>query len=332
MCTRQKERKKQQISLSELLPEKRMNYYDCHADTLTEIPSSENLMHNTCCLDLARVRSFADHYTQIFAVWRDQEEILKAQLRTEDVFWELYERALRLMLEQSAYVEWCKDASDMKKAHAQGKAAVFLSVEDVSVMGSFVDQIRDLGFRFAMLTWNYENTYGCGAVTDQAKGLTKEGCALVKQLVCQKVVLDLSHLSDQGVEDVFSLTDQPVLVSHSNVRRLCDHPRNLKKEHIQELIRRNGLLGMNFYKEFVGKQPDLTQLLRHMDYVLELGGEDILAFGGDFDGCGNQMVQGITGVQAVPYLKSEMQHMFGEEAVEKIFWKNADRFLTDYLN
>ena len=308
-----------------------MNYYDCHADTLTEVPLSENLMHNTCCLDLARVRSFADHYTQIFAVWRDQEEIQKAQLHTEEVFWELYERAIRLMVEQSAYAEWCKDAQDMQKAHAQGKAAVFLSVEDVSVMGSLAEQIWDLGFRFAMLTWNYENTYGCGAVTDQTKGLTNEGRTLAKRLVNQKIILDLSHLSDQGVEDVLQLTDRPVVASHSNVRQICNHPRNLKKEHIQELIRRNGLLGMNFYKEFVGKQPDTEQLFRHMDNVLELGGEDILAFGGDFDGCAAQMVQGVAGVQSVPYLKEEMQRLFGHELAEKIFWKNAHRFLMENL-
>lgn len=308
-----------------------MNYYDCHADTLTEIPLSENLMHNTCCLDLARVRSFAHHYTQIFAVWRDQEEIQRLQLPAEDVFWELYERAIRLMLEQSAYAEWCKDASDMRKAHMQGKAAVFLSVEDVSVMGSYVEQIWDLGFRFAMLTWNYENRYGCGAVTDQTKGLTQEGRTLVNRLVRQKIVLDLSHLSDRGVEDVFELTDCPVVASHSNVREIYSHPRNLKQEHIQELIRRKGLLGMNFYKEFVGKQPDTAQLFRHVDSVLELGGEDILTFGGDFDGCAAQMVQGIAGVQSVPRLRTEMEQIFGQEIAEKIFWKNADRFLNENL-
>lgn len=307
-----------------------MNYYDCHADTLTEIPPAENLMHNTCCLDLSRVREFADHYTQIFAVWKDQAEIQNTQPDTEEVFWQLYQRALRLLLEQAAYVKWCQNAADMQEAHAEGKAAVFLSVEDISVMGSLVEHIQRLGFRFAMLTWNYENTYGCGAATDQKKGLTDEGRELAKRLLSQQIVLDISHLSDQGVEDVFQLTDRPVMASHSNVREICGHPRNLQKEHIRELIRRNGLLGLNFYREFVGKQPQVQDLRRHIDAVLELGGEDILAIGSDFDGCGDQMVQGIDGVQAVPYFWSVLEQAgFAHGLMEKIFWKNAERFFVE---
>ncbi len=305
-----------------------MNYFDCHADTLTEIPLSENLMHNTCCLDLERVRRFTSHYTQIFAVWMDQEKILQSRVSAEDAFQEAYQRSMRLMLEQSAYLKWCQNADDMKEAHAQGKAAVFLAVEDVSVMGSLAGQIRELGFRFAMLTWNYENAFGCGAVTDQSKGLTTEGREMAKQLLDQQMILDISHLSDQGVEDLFQLTDRPVIASHSNVREVCNHPRNLKKEQIQELIRRKGLIGMNFYQEFVARRPKLTDLLRHMDTVLKMGGEDVLALGGDLDGCKNQLVQGIKGVQSIPDLKDAMEREgFGSSVIEKVFWKNAERFM-----
>ncbi len=305
-----------------------MNYFDCHADTLTEIPLSENLMHNTCCLDLERVRRFTSHYTQIFAVWMDQEKILQSRVSAEDAFQEAYQRSMRLMLEQSAYLKWCQNADDMKEAHAQGKAAVFLAVEDVSVMGSLAGQIRELGFRFAMLTWNYENAFGCGAVTNQSKGLTKEGREMARQLLDQQMILDISHLSDQGVEDLFQLTDQPVIASHSNVREVCSHPRNLKKEQIQELIRRKGLIGMNFYQEFVARRPKLTDLLRHMDTVLKMGGEDVLALGGDLDGCKNQLVQGIKGVQSIPDLKDAMEREgFGSGVIEKVFWKNAERFI-----
>ena len=179
-----------------------------------------------------------------------------------------------------------------------------------------------------MLTWNYENAFGCGAVTNQSKGLTKEGREMARQLLDQQMILDISHLSDQGVEDLFQLTDQPVIASHSNVREVCSHPRNLKKEQIQELIRRKGLIGMNFYQEFVARRPKLTDLLRHMDTVLKMGGEDVLALGGDLDGCKNQLVQGIKGVQSIPDLKDAMEREgFGSSVIEKVFWKNAERFM-----
>lgn len=303
-----------------------MDYFDCHADTLTEIAKSETLWKNSCNLDLQRVRGFADRYTQIFAIWKDRAEIAGACM--EEVFLGLYQRAVELLWEQRAYLVWCKSAADMRAAHAAGKAAAFLSVEDISVMGSHVGRIRELGIRFAMLTWNYENEFGCGAAAGQTKGLSQEGRALVKELLGQQVVLDISHLSDQGVEDLFLMTERPVMASHSNVRDVCDNPRNLKKEHLQELIRRGGLMGLNFYGPFVAAEPQVEDLARHVDAVLELGGEDILAIGSDFDGCGDCFPQGIAGVQSVPGIRSALELAgVGRELMEKIFFKNAQRFL-----
>lgn len=304
-----------------------MHYFDCHADTLTEIPQSESLMKNSCCLDLERVRTFAGHYTQIFAVWKDRADMPK---EPEKSFLAVYKRACQLLGDQAAYIEWCRNASDMQKAHAAGKAAAFLSVEDISAMGNLAGQAGELGFRFAMLTWNYENEYACGAVAGQSEGLTQRGRVLARQLLQQNLVLDISHLSDQGAEDIFHLTDRPVMASHSNVRDVCSHPRNLKKAHIQELIRRNGLMGINFYDEFTGGRREISDLIRHIDAVLESGGEDILALGGDFDGCGDQFPRGIIGVQSVPDLKGILEReQFGKEVLDKIFWKNGERFILE---
>lgn len=307
-----------------------MNYFDCHADTLTEIPQGETLLENCCNLDLQRVRAFADQYTQIFAIWKDRAEIAGEPL--EEVFLRLYHRAVELLRQQRTYLVWCDSAADMRAAHAAGKGAAFLSVEDISIMGSLAGRIRELGIRFAMLTWNYENDYGCGAAAGQTKGLSGKGRALVEELLGQQVLLDISHLSDQGVEDLFLMTPRPVMASHSNVRDVCGSPRNLKKEHLRELIRRGGLMGLNFYGPFVGDKPRVEDLARHVDAVLELGGEDILALGSDFDGCGERFPQGIAGVQSVPGIQAALELAgAGTALVEKIFYKNAQRFLERNL-
>lgn len=306
-----------------------LDYFDCHADTLTEIPQDENLWQNSGCLDLKRVKGFAGKYAQIFAIWLDSAAI---SVTAQEAFWQAYKRAVSLLQAQEGHLAWCRSADDMQRAHDGGKAAVFLSVEDLSVMGRLAWRIRELGFCFATLSWNYENAYACGAVASQSKGLTKEGRAIAKELESQQVILDISHLSDQGCEDIFGLTGRPVIASHSNVRDICRHPRNLKKAHIKELIRRKGLLGLNFYTQFVGEQPVAEDLLRHADNVLELGGEDILAVGSDFDGCGTQFPLGIEGVQSIPYLKMLFEREgFGKHTVEKIFFRNAQRFITDNL-
>lgn len=302
-----------------------MNYIDCHADTLTQIPKGKSLWKNTCSLDLSRVRKFAEKHTQIFAIWNDRAKIRDECLEKE--FMRLYDRAVSLLQSEPESVMWCTNASDMQSAHGQKKTAAFLSVEDVSIMGSLAARIRELGIRFAQLSWNYENEYACGAVAEQGQGLSAKGTSLVKDLLQQKITLDISHLSDQGVEDIFSLTEKPVIASHSNVREVCAHPRNLKKEHIKELIRRRGLLGINFYAPFVGTRPGISDFIRHIDAVCELGGEDILAIGSDFDGC-SQFPEGIRDVSSIPGLYGFLEKSgFGKQIVEKIFFGNAARFL-----
>lgn len=307
-----------------------MDYMDCHADTLTQIPRGEDLLYNSCNYDLVRVHQFAKKHTQIFALWKDRAQLSGTDPKLE--FQKMYEQAVQLLQGQPEYVVWCKNVSDMHLAHAQGKTAAFLAIEDISVMGSMAEQVRALGIRFAMLTWNYENEYACGAAAGQGIGLTKAGRTLVQHLLNQQIVLDISHLSDQGIEDIFQMTDQPVMASHSNVRSVCSHARNLQAVQIRELIRRGGIMGLNFYAPFVGEQPSMADLLRHLDAVLQMGGEDILAIGSDFDGCENQFLTGITGVQDVLHLRELLEREgFGSRLIQKIFYENAAQFLTKNL-
>ena len=263
--------------------EERIDYFDCHADTLTEIVENrESLWRNKRNLDLERVFGFAKRYTQVFAIWRDRNEMGD---KPEAEFAAICQKARRLIDAQRQYIALCQSGADMKNAHAAGKAAAFFSVEDISIMGNMAANIKQFGFTFAMMSWNYENRYATGAVCAQERGLTGEGRRMVKCLLDQNIIMDVSHLSDAGVEDILSMTDKPIIASHSNVRALCDHPRNLRREHICEIIRRGGIIGVNFYQPFMGEGSGLKDLLRHMDYILNLGGEKSVVLGGDFDGC-----------------------------------------------
>lgn len=304
-----------------------MRYFDCHADTLTEITKpGEDLERNTCDLDLERVEKFADPYTQIFAIWRDRKKM--DEEKPEEEFLRLYRRAAELLEKADQKIIWCRNAQDMEEAHKSGKAAAFLSLEDISTAGRYAEQIYSLGFRFAMLTWNYENRYACGASSDQHRGLTEEGKELTKYLIDQGIILDISHLSDQGAEDLMTLTDAPIIASHSNVRSVCPRPRNLPEGLIRELIRRQGLIGINFFAPFVGENPQVEDLLRHMDVILGLGGEDVLALGGDLDGCDGVFPAGISGVETVPVLRERMEKAgFGAALIEKVFFENAENFI-----
>ena len=104
------------------------------------------------------------------------------------------------------------------------------------------------------------------------------------------MLVDVSHLNERGFYDVAEYTDKPFLASHSDAN-IVDNPyakaRNLTDDQIKVLIARNGLIGINLCADFLGNngQTGADAVLRHLSHFLDLGAEQNLAFGCDYDGC-----------------------------------------------
>jgi microsomal dipeptidase-like Zn-dependent dipeptidase len=134
------------------------------------------------------------------------------------------------------------------------------------------------------LTWDHENRFGGGNQTNV--GLKEDGKRLLQWMSGKKIAIDLSHTSDKLAYDIFNEIDKsaleiPILASHSNFRAVSNYPRNLPDEMAKEIIRRKGWIGLNFFAPFVHKS-DPSAIVRHLEYGLDLGGEDTLCFGADF--------------------------------------------------
>ena len=99
------------------------------------------------------------------------------------------------------------------------------------------------------LTWNGENELGSGNVTD--RGLTDFGRAAVREMERCGILIDVSHLNDAGLADVFETAERPFLATHSNARAICAHKRNLTDVQIKEMVRRGCLIGLNYYGPFL---------------------------------------------------------------------------------
>ena len=302
--------------------------FDAHCDTALELWERQASLRQTSGQwDLARAAQLPG-WAQFFAFCPICSPFA-AELGAEAVLARAYAQFLQQL--EACQLPVCRDAAEVERQLPTG--AVLLSLEGAEGIGcdpGRLEPLRLQGFAMTGLTWNYENEYACGAAADQAKGLTARGKEMVKVLTDQGIVMDISHLSDQGVEDLFQLTDRPVMASHSDIREVWDAPRNLQKVHLKELISRKGIIGMNFFAPFVGEKPQISDLLKHMDAVLEMGGEDCLAIGSDFDGCDGLFPAHIEGVQSMPFLREELlKHGFTEELTEKIFYKNAHRFVME---
>lgn len=137
---------------------------------------------------------------------------------------------------------------------------------------------------YISLTWNTENRFGGGISTE--KGLKDDGKSLLHFLHKRRVAVDLSHASDYLAYDILDHIDKhkldiPIIASHSNCRAINNTPRNLPNGLITEIIKRNGIIGLNFIKYFLGFSSHLF-LAKHLEHILLLKGEDNVCFGADF--------------------------------------------------
>lgn len=168
--------------------------------------------------------------------------------------------------------------------------SAILSCEGGEMLQGRLDRLAefddDVHMRLIALTWNYENEIGHPAKLGAKPGLKPFGFELLKEMDRRGICADVSHLNEAGFWDVIEHARISPVASHSNCRWLCDVPRNLYKEQVRALIDRRGFIGINFYGEFLAadRPSTLDDVLRNIDEICAMGGEDIVGFGSDFDG------------------------------------------------
>jgi membrane dipeptidase len=151
----------------------------------------------------------------------------------------------------------------------------------------------ELGLRSLGLVWSRPTIFAEGVgPSNEGRGLTGLGRELVRECNRMGILIDVAHLNEPGFWDVVETTERPFVASHSNVRSLCDHERNLTDEQITALAAKGGLMGINYAVGFLvegarrGAEVPLSALVDHIDYIVNLVGIDHVALGSDYDGAG----------------------------------------------
>lgn len=320
-----------------------MQLFDLHCDTLYACWETEQgLRDNTLCVSRKETTPYS-MYTQVFALFCGARpptpmpgRRLLADLPMEARLDTLLDTAKR---EFSANTDWlmlCRDMDDWAWARDHKRHAAFLSIEGAELLEApgALDKAYEAGVRLVALAWNYQNAFACGAATDNDKGLTDRGRALVHDLVGRNMIVDVSHLSEAGFWDVCMETEAPFAATHSNSRACCDHLRNLTPLQFSEIVRRGGLLGLNLYSPFLrddGKSATIDDVLRHADDLLGRGGEHCLALGSDFDGCEDTPEGLRTAGQMENLAEAMLRHGYLESTVNALFYGNAVTFFTRML-
>ena len=118
------------------------------------------------------------------------------------------------------------------------------------------------------------------------------------------------------------ITAKPVIATHSNSRKMWHHTRNLTDDMFKALIETGGIVGVNLYGEFLSETPDIKSVLRHIEHFLNMGGENHLAIGADFDGC-DILPREINAIGDMDKLYNEIENNFGKNIADNIYFNNA---------
>jgi membrane dipeptidase len=326
-----------------------MKLIDLHADTITALyydpdaycPEQEfilnvpvsNLAKNKLHIDLERLQQ-ADSLAQFFVLWLNLKACDKYKVDPWGHFIKLYNLLTQQLELNQDEIELVKDAENLERVSQQRKLAAFACVEE----GGFIrdigqlEQAHELGVRYITLVWNYESHIGVPSCIDQTRGLKEFGYQMVERMQQLGVMVDVSHLSDQGVRDVLKIAKLPIIASHSNARALCEHTRNLPDELIRGIADNGGVIGVNCVPYFLDNEDKtirLAKMVAHLKHIYQIAGEDVLAIGNDFDGFSSRSIDDeIKSIADLPKLVAALQNNeFSERVIEKIFHGNVLRVL-----
>ena len=303
--------------------------FDLHCDTALELlgkdlRSPKRLKENDLHIDLERAKELPG-YCQCFACfttpamkeWMNVAPEMVFQLELDVILAELERNKRTMSLVYSA--------DEVRRNLEKGKMSAILTIEGPAGFGfdpELLDDLYKVGFRISSLGWNEQNVLTGSHKT--GGGLTDLGREYVKTAQKLGMIIDVSHISDEGFWDIMKVTEKPIIATHSNSRAVCNHSRNLTDDMFRAIMETGGVAGFNQCAPFVGDKPNLDSICDHILHFLELDPEGKhIALGADLDGC-NELPEGFDGIQSYPCMADRLlARGVDEQILYNIFWNNA---------
>lgn len=306
-----------------------MKLIDLHCDTLyksfTEnLPLDDSKMENILLNNVNKIQCYAVWCPDDLSGGQAEQLFLSAttKLKTEC---------------ERLSINFINSFNNIKNDFANYKNNAILTLENGTAFNERIENVSKfakLGLKMVTLTWNDSNFIGAGVKSKNNDGITQLGKKFVKEIEKNGIIIDISHAGDSLFYDVEEITAEPFVASHSNSRSVCSNKRNLTDEQFKIIADRHGIVGLNFHNEFLSddcQNACATDILKHAEHFLSLGGEDTVCIGSDFDGC--TLAKDIKGSRSMDYIyELFLKHNYKETLVKKIFYKNALNFFENFDN
>jgi membrane dipeptidase len=217
-----------------------------------------------------------------------------------------------------------------------GKIATVLSIEGGEVLDGSLAVLRvmyRLGVRAMTLTWNENNELSGAAMGRGNKGLSAIGEEVIDEMCALGMAIDVSHLSDRGIDQVLARSTRPVFASHSNARSIYDHPRSLSDWQIKEIAKQGGTIGVNFYYQQLTKNNEarIDDIVRHISHIAQVGGIECCAIGSDLDGMQQYPKDFKTSRDFPALFEALLKHGFSEADVYRVAYQNLRDYIVQFV-
>lgn len=260
-------------------------------------------------------------------------------------------------------------ADEVEQAFRAGRIASLLGAEGGHVLANSLGTLRTyyaLGVRYLTLTHNVHTDWAdCAVLPPRHGGLTAFGEEVVREMNRLGMLVDLSHVSPETMDDALRVSEAPVIFSHSSARAVTDVARNVPDEVLRRMPANGGVVMVTFLPAYVSKaafearearrraraeaakitdeaeqarrraeidaepapQATLAQVADHVEHVRRVAGVDHVGLGSDFDGMGAVPV-GLEDVSKYPALLAELARRgWTDEELEKLAGRNLLRVL-----
>ena len=265
---------------------------DLHADTFSVIESHREFLDGDLRrhLDLPRMeKSGIDAEIFSIFVYPNGEEPSRWLIRAREIL----SRITDAQEQSEGRFGIATSVGDISRNIVEGVISGVIEIEGLHPLGGNIGLLGEFyrcGVRVFTLTWNNSNAWAVSCMDDfsEIHGLTDEGFCAVSEINRLGGVIDLSHSGVKTFWDVIDKSKTAPVCSHSCCKEIKDSSRNLDDDQVIAMIDRGGIIGVNFFPGFLSSKKysktTPADIVDHIEYIFDMGGEDNVGLGSDFDG------------------------------------------------
>jgi membrane dipeptidase len=246
-------------------------------------------------------------------------------------FWRQLDHARQLAERHADALTLVRSADGLRAARSSGRTALFLGVEGSYVVEEELEpsvaRLGAAGVRYFGPLWERDSGAGSSCRSRNDQGLTDLGRQLVAACNRHGLLIDIAHASPRTFWELHEASTTPVFTSHSGANGVHRHRRNLDDDQIRAIAQRGGVVGVIFVAAYLGNVVSpIAHIADHIEHVVQVGGEDCVALGSDYDGFA-PLARGMRDAADLPRLTQVLwDRGWREKALRKLLGENALRY------